>query len=139
MAENGISISEIKNILEAKGIRPSFQRISILKYIMEKMDHPSVEEIYGALVNQIPTLSKTTVYNTLNYLIEKGIITALTIDDKEGKYDYIEVPHAHFLCIKCGKIYDIELDSEIYGLKSSEGHEINDVQINFKGICKNCK
>jgi len=139
MAEKNLSITELKKILEEKGVRPSFQRISILKYIMEQRNHPSVDEIYKALVIQIPTLSKTTVYNTLNQLTEKGIVTALTIDDIEVKYDYIEVPHAHFLCMNCGRIYDLELDTEIYGIKFTDGHKVNDIQINFKGICKDCK
>ncbi len=139
MVKNNISVTELKNLLESNGVKPSFQRLSVFKYIMEQKDHPSVDNIYKNLVEQIPTLSKTTVYNTLNLLTKKGIITALTIDEIEVKYDYIEVPHAHFLCSNCGSMYDIELNTNIYNTKLIDDHKVVDTQINFKGICNKCK
>ena len=139
MLENNISTNQLKNILDAHGVKPSFQRLSVLKYIVEHRDHPSVDNIFNNLRDQIPTLSKTTVYNTLNLLTQKCIITALTINDVEVKYDYIEIPHAHFLCTNCGRIFDIELDTDIYNTEFIDNHKVIDTQINFKGICNNCK
>ena len=46
-------------------IKPSMQRIAIMEYLMEHRTHPSADEIYTALSPSMPTLSKTTVYNTL--------------------------------------------------------------------------
>ena len=139
MSEFNTSTEAIKELLIQKGIKPSFQRLSILRYIMEQMDHPSVDKIYKNLLPTIPTLSKTTVYNTLNQMTEKGIIDAMNIDDTEIKYDFTEHPHAHFLCTNCGRIYDISLDSSVYQTQSIEGHQVVNTQINFKGICNNCK
>ena len=138
MTESPVPIERLKKLLDQKGVKPSYQRISVLKYIMEHMDHPSVDTIFKNLVNQIPTLSKTTVYNTLNLLTEKGVITALSIDGVEVKYDYIEIPHAHFKCIMCHKIYDVKLNSDIFKKRSLKGHKITEAQINLKGICKDC-
>ena len=59
------------SLMETHSIKPSFQRILILKYLIEMKNHPSVEIIFKHLMNDIPTLSKTTVYNTLNLFSKK--------------------------------------------------------------------
>ena len=134
-----VSTEELKNLLQSSGVKPSVQRLSVLRYVMEEMNHPSVDKIYHSLLPQIPTLSKTTVYNTLKQLTEKGVISALNIDTSEIKYDFIEHNHAHFICTNCGQIYDIELDSDIYQMQSVAGHQVFNTQISFKGICNSCK
>ena len=93
--------------LQNHNIKPSVQRIAIMSYLMEHRTHPSVDEIYTALAPSIPTLSKTTVYNTLKLLSEQGAAQTLTIDERNTCYDAETSPHAHFLCKQCGKIYDM--------------------------------
>jgi Fe2+ or Zn2+ uptake regulation protein len=133
-----ISNTEVKEILESKGVKPSYQRLSILKYLIINMNHPSVDTIYKSLSNEIPTLSRMTVYNTLNLLYEKGIVSALKIRDNEIIYDYVTHPHAHFECKICGTIYDIELNSDIFSTDSIDDHKIQETQIQLKGICYKC-
>ncbi len=136
--ENIISTEKLKNILQAKGVKPSFQRISVLKYIVEQKNHPSVDTIYASLIEMIPTLSRTTIYNTLNLLTEKDIITALTISDTEIRYDYVEFDHAHFQCKACGNIFDLDIVCETCKSESIGGHKILEKQVHLKGICINC-
>lgn len=135
--ENDINTGNLKNMLESKNVKPSFQRISVLRYIMQNMNHPSAETIYKNLVDEIPTLSKTTIYNTLNLLTKNNIITSLSITDTEIRYDYQEKNHAHFLCLYCKQIFDVE-NSEASNIKMINGHQIQQVQIHYKGICLDC-
>ena len=51
--------------LKEKGVRPSAQRVAIMKYLMEHKVHPTVDDIYNAILPDMPSLSKTTVYNVL--------------------------------------------------------------------------
>jgi len=67
------------------GVKPSVQRIAIMDYLLKNRTHPTAEEIYSALVNLIPTLSKTTVYNTLKLFVEQGAALMLTIDEKNSE------------------------------------------------------
>ena len=97
------------DILNSHNIRPSVQRIAILKYLLEHRIHPTVDDIYLALNPTMPTLSKTTVYNVLRNLVENGAVLALTIDEKNVRYDADTSSHAHFRCQSCGELYDIEL------------------------------
>ena len=91
------------------GVKPSAQRLAVMEYLMEHRTHPSADEIYCALHPAMPTLSKTTVYNTLRLLTEKGAAIQLTIDERNVCFDADTTPHAHFLCTRCGKVYDVPL------------------------------
>ena len=121
-------------------VKPSLQRIAVLGYLMEHRTHPTVEEIYQALHPQIPTLSKTTVYNTLRLLTEKGAAQQLTIDEKKVCFDADTSAHAHFLCRSCGKVYDIRLRQTDLQTEAEmpEGFAVEQSDLYFHGICKCC-
>lgn len=123
--------------LRSKGISPSVQRIAIYDYLMEHSTHPTVDEIYKDLSPIIPTLSKTTIYNTLTLFQEHGLIDSFTIDDNNTHYDGDMRPHAHFKCTKCGKIYDITLPK--IEAPKLDGFEINEMKVFYYGICESCK
>lgn len=126
--------------LQNHHIKPSVQRIAIMNYLMEHRTHPTVDEIYTALSPSMPTLSKTTVYNTLRLLSEQGAAQTLTIDEHNTCYDAETGLHGHFLCKRCGKIYDLKCNSDIpkaVGM-DMEGHDVQEAHYYYKGICKHC-
>lgn len=125
-----------KRLIE-HGIKPSVQRLAIMEYLIKHRTHPSVDEIYSALSLEIPTLSKTTVYNTLKLFAENGASVILTIDEKNANFDADMTPHAHFLCKQCGKIYDLPL-SVVENEGKINGHQITEQHFYYKGICKEC-
>lgn len=94
--------------------------------------------IYNHLVKEIPTLSKTTVYNTLNLFIEKGLVRPLTIEDNEARYDTIISNHGHFKCQSCGEIYDFPVEIDDFVPDKLQGFEIADKNVYFKGLCPKC-
>lgn len=118
-------------------IKPSMQRISIMEYLMTHRTHPSAEEIHTALSPSMPTLSKTTVYNTLKLFAENGAALMLTIDERNANFDGDTSLHSHFLCRECSKIYDMECP-EVMEQSTINGHQINEVHTYYKGICKSC-
>mgnify|MGYP003302804091 CR=1 FL=1 len=67
------------NYLLEHGIKPSMQRIAIMDYLLTHKDHPSIDAIFMALSKKMPTLSKTTVYNTLKLFVENGAAQMLKI------------------------------------------------------------
>ena len=132
-------MNNLREILVSKGIAPSIQRIKILEYLKNFKTHPTADMIYKALIKEIPTLSKTTVYNTLKQFTEKGILSELSIFENEMRYEYDKMPHAHFKCTNCGKIYDISGNISEITDDLIDGHLINEKQIYFKGICRECR
>ena len=114
------------------------QRLTILKYLDTHRMHPTADEIYSSLKKSIPSLSKTTVYNSLDILKKYGLIQALTICGSEHRYDINHGMHHHFLCKKCGNIIDIDIACPNINKTLEMGHRIDEVHGYFKGICKNC-
>lgn len=114
--------------------------MAVLQYLVEHRTHPTADEIYSGLVLSIPTLSKTTVYNTLKLLVENGAALMLTIDDRSVCFDGDISLHTHFLCKCCGKVYDLPYRGaeEVPVECEIEGHRIEEMQIYYKGICKEC-
>lgn len=74
--------------------------------------HPTAEEVYLNLSKEIPTLSKTSVYNTLSLFVEKGLVQMLTIEENIARFDADTSVHGHFQCKVCGKIYDFLVEKE---------------------------
>lgn len=124
--------------LQMHNIKPSVQRIAIMQYLMEHHTHPTADEIYTALSPSIPTLSKTTVYNTLKLLSEQGAAQTLTIDERNTCYDANTTAHGHFLCKRCGKIYDLNTAEASAQPSFMEGHNVHEIHYYYKGICKHC-
>jgi len=135
-------LNKIKKILKENNIKGTHQRIRIMEYLMEQDKHPTVEEIYQEMVKEIPTLSKTTVYNSIEKFVEKGLVEELTITGRENHYSVENKEHCHFFCRKCKNIYDIMIDQNKKrgnnNFLTEEGHKIEESHRYFKGICQNC-
>ena len=137
-----ITIEEIRKKFDENDIQSSYHRLRIYQYLYGNFSHPTVEEIYNDLMKEIPTLSKTTIYTTLKLLVNKKLIREMSLDENEMRYEARLDFHTHFKCVKCGKIYDIEnpfSDLTSFERKDIEGHEIDEIRIYFKGICKICR
>lgn len=134
-----ITMKELEMILRKKGIRPSYLRIKILEYFFKYHNHPSVNMIYDELQDKIPTLSKTSVYNTLSLFNQHHMIESLGITDNEQRYDlYRTKTHAHFYCEVCSEITDINFAIDEQIAEVFKEYEVQSQSIQFKGICPNC-
>ena len=69
-------------LLVAHQVKPSLQRMALLDDLLQNRTHPTVDEVYTRLSPKIPTLSKTTVYNTLRLFAEKGVAQMLTLEEQ---------------------------------------------------------
>lgn len=126
--------------LTSHGIKPSVQRMAVMEYLIDHRTHPTADEIYNALHPTMPTLSKTTVYNTLKLLTDRGAANQLTIDERNVCFDAFTEPHAHFLCTRCGKVYDVALtDRDLaHHALLPHGFHTELTQLYFRGCCEEC-
>lgn len=126
--------------LRKKGVKVTPQRLAIIEFLESNKIHPSIEQIYEAVSQKFPSISLATVYNTMDMLEEINEVIKLKIqDDNKANYEYFKHPHHHFYCKECGKIYDIEDESEFFTVKEIDGHKVHELHSYFKGICKNCR
>lgn len=128
----------IKSRLQKKEITPTYIRLRVLDYLEANKVHPTAEAIYKALVKEIPTISRTSVYNTLNGFLEKGLISSIFITGTETRFDGNTSPHHHFLCEKCRQIIDLDIECSYFKKGYVQRHKITELHGYFKGICKNC-
>lgn len=131
-------MNKYSDYLQANGVRPSVQRLKIYEFIYTNRIHPTVDLIYSELSPSMPTLSKTTVYNTLKLFVEKGVARSINIEDTETRYDADLSHHGHFKCKGCNALFDVILNEESISIKNLEGFKIEDIQVNIKGYCKVC-
>ncbi len=133
-----IVIDDIGKYLTENDIKPSVQRLKIFDFLLHTNEHPTVDLIYNALSSEIPTLSKTTVYNTLRLFQSKGIVNVVNIEDNQTRYDADTSFHGHFKCNSCGRVYDFAVDISQIKFSELDGFQIKESHYYLKGICKDC-
>lgn len=122
--------------LTSQGIHSSQQRIAIMDFLLKNRTHPTADEIFTALSPTMPTLSKTTVYNTLKLFEDQGAVMAISIDEKNLRYDAYTAPHAHFRCRSCGRIHDLPISQT--EVSNHDGFSIESTHIYHWGLCPSC-
>ena len=123
--------------LRNKDIRPSYQRKRILEFLWDTKSHPTADDIYQKLHPEIPTLSRTTVYNTLRLFEKHNIIQSVVIETNEMRFDGDISTHGHFKCFECGRVYDIPVN-EKYQFDLGNAL-VKETHIYFRGVCPHCR
>ena len=118
-------------------MRKSKQNDLILEIINNSYNHPNAYMIYESCKKEIPNISLGTVYRNLNNLVNNMQIKRIKMPDNIDRYDRINNFHAHFICLKCMEIYDLDFKDKFFH-DNLNGNKVLDYEISFKGICKNC-
>ncbi len=132
-------MQQYSEILRSYDIKPSYTRLMIYQYLKENQTHPTADEIYQALYKEIPTLSKTTVYNTLHLFIQNHLATMIIMDQTETRYDLVSEPHSHFKCMSCSRIYDVDIKPPRIDAKKLKDYVVKDAQLLYRGVCPKCQ
>ena len=115
--------------------RNTKQRQIVLDVVRSRCDHPTVEQIYEAVSKIDGSISLGTVYRNLSILAEENLIKNIKLSDAD-RYDLRTDDHDHFVCEKCGKVFDVE--NEDVKVNNMDGFIINSRQIIYRGICSDC-
>ncbi|MEI7567418.1 MAG: Fur family transcriptional regulator [Opitutaceae bacterium] len=102
------SREEVSELLRARGITPTHQRMEIAQVPFEKRWHPSADQILAAVNVRYAETSKATVYNTLKLFLDKGLVRELIVDPNKVFYDSNTDEHHHFYDVESGEITDID-------------------------------
>jgi len=126
--------------LRDRGCRITPQRIALLKNIVENPRHPTCEELYVSLKKDMPSTSRSTVYNTIALLEETCLLRTFEQDGMK----HIEAnasPHANLVCVRCGKTEDIEsmlIDRLVADIKYKTHYFLLFHNIEIFGVCSAC-
>ncbi|MDO7788023.1 Fur family transcriptional regulator [Desulforamulus aquiferis] len=140
-------ISEIGEKLRSNEYKLTPQRQQILEVLLENKDkHLSAEDVYNLVKQKSPDVGLATVYRTLELFLEFDIIHSVNFGDGRKRYEYGENSdghhHHHAICLKCGKILEINEDLlEELERQVAEQYRftITDHELKIFGYCEGCK
>ncbi|NPA26194.1 MAG: transcriptional repressor [Chloroflexi bacterium] len=129
--------------LQAAGLRLTAQRRAICHYLARTDAHPTAQQIYEALKPQFPSLSLTTVYNTLDVLVRLGLVYALGgAGDRAVHYETNTEPHINLACLVCHRVIDLPMP-EVGAWRSrvaeASGFKILGARLVYYGVCPECQ
>ena len=117
------------------------QKMAVLRAMEEAgRTHPTAETIYALAKRHLPSIALGTVYRNLTKMAETGEVIKISVPDGPDRFDKDISDHMHILCVKCGKIYDIEeSDVKVDINNVPEGAELIRFDVMAKCICADCK
>jgi len=124
--------------MRSLGLTPTIQRLAVLEALESTTSHPTADQVLETVRKKHPTVSRATVYNTLEVLSQAGLILRITVDPAVARYDADLGPHAHFRCRVCNIVYDVAMDKEFSLDEYIEGHRVETVRTYAYGVCKMC-
>ena len=121
-------------------IRNTIQRDETLQAVRRLHNHPTAEEVYAEVISRNPHISKGTVYRNLGMLSDSGEIKKLLMPGNvPDRYDGDLYSHCHAICRRCGRVFDIDYCKDALPEVNSNGFKVEDYEILFTGLCKECK
>lgn len=121
--------------------RKTRQRELILEVLRSTTAHPTADWVYAQVKEKIPSLSLGTVYRNLKILKDQGEIIELPFGATFDRFDGNALPHHHFICRVCGKVYDLDVagsEDIAEKIRGNTEHKVNDISITLTGSCENC-
>ncbi len=128
--------------LRTRGFRMTPQRLAILHVLHHSGSHLSPSEVYQRAKTDLPGLTEPTVYRTLEFLAENGLVHSAHIGSGHLVYEIAKQSHHHLICRKCGAEVQIEHSSlsKLYAeLEVVSGFRFIDSHVTFFGLCPNCQ
>jgi Fe2+ or Zn2+ uptake regulation protein len=101
--------AELRQALEKAGWRFTRQRAAVYSYLRSVLTHPTAEQVYLAVREDVPNISLATVYKALEALVEVKLAAKLPDADGPARYDCRSDDHYHVRCLKTGQVRDLPL------------------------------
>ncbi len=133
--------ADFRELCHHHGLAATHQRAVIYDAIMQTHGHPSPEDIFERVRQQVPSMSLATVYKTIHAFIDAGIIHEVSLHSGTLRVDGNSEPHHHVVCTKCRAIFDV--DDESIGPLSvrgrvPKGFKVQRLSLEIQGLCEHC-
>jgi Fur family transcriptional regulator, peroxide stress response regulator len=127
-------------MVQSRGLKMTPQRRMIVQYLQAAAHHPTAEEVLRAVNRKFPMTSRATVYNTLNWLKEAGMVREV-YEGGSVRFDPNTGHHHHFVCRRCGRVEDVECDlvgaMNVCPLPGRQ--KVEQVEVTLRGLCAPCQ
>ncbi len=115
------------------------QRALVLKIVRSAQGHLTAEEIFHEAKKELPGIALATVYNSLGYLCENGMIEKISFKGQTDRYDKMFVRHDHRLCDRCGAISDVIIDGLHEYIEKHNDANVLSYDLTVHSLCPACR
>jgi Fur family transcriptional regulator, ferric uptake regulator len=128
--------------LRSRGFRVTAQRMAVLHVLHHSPARLSPNEVYRRARMDLPGLTETTVYRTLDFLSQNGLVWPIRMEKGHLVYELAGKQHHHLICRECGR--EMELDyallTGLYStVEAASGYKLTDDHLTLFGICPECQ
>ncbi len=137
-----MTYNEIEELLASKGIKPTANRILIMRELLKASRPISLADLQVLFGH---TLDKASIFRVLELFAEKDVVHVIEDGSRSLKYELchgsshhsISDQHVHFFCEQCKKLFCLQ-DIQVPVLEIPEGFSSHSINYMIKGICPNC-
>jgi Fe2+ or Zn2+ uptake regulation protein len=118
------------------------QREAVLQVIRESENHMTASEIFEAARKVLPSISYATVYNSLKYLKDTGLVHEINFGNGASRYDRETERHDHAICTSCGKLvdFDLTITNDLVRAAARKTRFLPEsIHLTLRGLCSDCK
>jgi Fur family ferric uptake transcriptional regulator len=118
------------------------QRHAIMHILKASGEHLSPAQVYEQARQSLPGITETTVYRTLEFLVQNGIVLSTQNSGGHLAYELSGHDHHHLVCRSCGARLDLEpglIQKTISSLERQTGYQISAGHLTFSGLCPACR
>jgi len=128
---------ELGERLATSGFRFTSQRRHVYDVLLQKLDHPTAEDVFIRVKKQMPDISHATVYNSLDALVQCGLVRLAQLERGATRYCPNMEEHCHYYCDECGAVFDVALP-EATVVPRPKGFKVDHYDIAVHGMCGDC-
>ncbi len=141
MQDGPAPIAPLEALCRRQGLPLTVQRRAVLQILLGRADHPTAEQIHGALVRRLRGVSRATVYRILEALVRAGVARKVPSGGAAARFELPLRRHHHLICVVCDKVADFRdpaLDRLSPGRGGRQGFRVMDYTVQFLGVCREC-
>jgi Fur family peroxide stress response transcriptional regulator len=135
-------IERFLGVLRARGLKVTHQRTEVFRELARSDEHPDAESLYTRVRARIPSVSRDTVYRTLDWLESQGLARTVDPLHARARFDGNLERHHHFVCTTCGRVRDFTsgtFDAFAVPRAVRSWGEIQLIQVQVRGTCRRCQ
>jgi len=137
----GELLHKFRELCRQRDLAVTHQRITIYEALSSMPGHPSPEQVYECVRQQISSISLATVYKTINTFIETGIVHEASLHHGSIRLDSNLEPHHHMVCTKCKTIFDLKqgaIGPVLLKGTLPNGFRAQRLSVEVLGLCERC-
>ena len=125
---------------EPAGLTP--QRKVVLRVVNESHHHPTASQVFEQARSLLPTISYATVYNSLRFLKQAGLVREISFGNAASRYDRETDRHDHAICTRCGTLVDFDMSEAADLMRRAARRtrfKAESIHLTLTGLCPECR